>query len=332
MTAHPPEAPARPAQGLSFEQSVPCSLAHRRAIGEVFVADSLQDEDGDIHLALQLPRAHTLWFDRAVARHDTFSVAEAARQGSFVAIHRHLGVPVGLPFTLQRFAFRVPDLAPYADDGASPLEGVLRYRVGDRKKRGADFSELSLEGEVTVDGATAMTLTADVVFMPAEDYEALRAFQLSRKPAARTATAPADAPAPLEPSEVGRLDRRNVVIADTGASGDGGTRFAYAVDRTHPSFFDHDYDHVPGPFIVEGFRQAAAVAAHRAGALASPAAAVVACSTHFTGFGEFGSDLECSASEPEDLGAGRVAVDVGLHQFGKRLAEGRIELAPHPER
>ncbi|RKS09663.1 A-factor biosynthesis hotdog protein [Nocardiopsis sp. Huas11] len=326
MTAPIAEPPARPVESLSFEQSVPCSIAHRRAIGEVFVTDSVQAEDGDVFLAIQLPRAHSLWFDRTVARHDTFSVAEAARQGSFVAIHRHLGVAVGLPFTLQRFAFDVPDLAPYADDGATPLEGVLRYRVADQNKRGSDFSELTLRGEVSIGGATAMTLTADVVFMPAEDYEALRAFQLSRKPATPPEAVPT--PEPLSPAQVGRLDRRNVVIADSDSPDeDGRTRFAYAVDRTHPSFFDHDYDHVPGPFIVEGFRQAAAVTAHRSGALDSPEAAVVACSTHFTGFGEFGSLLECAVSEPVRVAGGRIAVDVGLYQFGKHLAGGRVELA-----
>ncbi|MDA0566065.1 hypothetical protein LG943_17340 [Streptomonospora sp. S1-112] len=323
------QALAPPVAALSFEQTVPCSVAHRRALGEVFVADSAAGPDGDVFLALQLPRAHTLWFDRTTPFHDTFSVAEAARQGSFVALHRHLGVPVGLPFTLQRFEFAVADLECYRDSGTAPLEGILRYTVADRADRGTDFSEMRLRGEVTVGGRPAMTIDADVVFLARDDYAALRRFQLSRKPAGE----PFTPPPPFPPELVGRLDRRNVVVGDSPVASEGGeARFAFVVDRTHPSFFDHDYDHVPGPFIVEGFRQAALVTAVRTGAAASPLMAVTGCATRFTNFGEFDSLLECTADVGEVTAEGAVTVEVGLHQFGKRLAEGRVELTPLPER
>ncbi|MFC5829638.1 AfsA-related hotdog domain-containing protein [Nonomuraea insulae] len=308
-----------PYEKLTFDQTVPRALAHRQAVGEVFVTDSAPGADGDHLVAVQVPRAHSLWFDRLVPFHDPFSTAEAARQGSFVVLHRYFGVPVGLPFSLLRWQFRVHDLAAYRDDESSPLQGVLRYRVSGKSAPVGDFGDMALSGELTIGSATAMSFSGDVVFFGREDFAALREFQIAKKPAPDPA---AVAPTPLDPALVGRRDRRNVVIGD-------GERFPYVIDTTHPSYFDHAYDHVPGPFIVEGFRQSAVVAACRAGALDSPSAAVLGCSTTFGSFGEFGALLECSA---EITGAvdGRVNVALELHQYGKRLATAGIELGPYP--
>lgn len=313
---------------LSFEQTVPRALAHRHAVGEVFVTDSSAEPDGDFLVAIQVPRAHSLWYDRTIAFHDPFSSAEAARQGSFVVLHRYFGVPVGLPFSLLRWDFRVEDLEAYRDNESSPFQGVLRYHVTDRAKPGADLGDMTLAGELTVEGRRAMTFSGDVVFFGREDYAALREFQLSRKPAVNPVIAASSRPVRLDPSLIGRLDHRNVAIGDS--LGDGPVpRYPYVIDTTHPSYFDHAYDHVPGPFIVEGFRQAAIVTAVRAG-LSSPVVAVTGCSTTFTNFGEFGEILECSAEVTGQDEQGRVTVDLGLHQYGKQLAQAGIELTPYP--
>ncbi|MDF5752444.1 AfsA-related hotdog domain-containing protein [Spongiactinospora sp. TRM90649] len=307
---------------VEFERTVPRAIAHRQAVGEVFVTDSARGRDGDYLVAVQLPRAHSLWHDRDVPFHDTFSTAEAARQGSFVVLHRYFDVPVGLPFSLLRWRFRIEDLDAYRDDRATPLQGVLRYRVEDKGRAGAGFGDMTLTGTLDIGGVTAMTLSGDVVFFDRDDYRVLREYQQAAKP---TADPSQPRPEPLAAARVGRLDRRNVVIGEP--SGD---RFPYVIDTTHPSYFDHAYDHVPGPFIVEGFRQASLVAAVESGALPSPRAAVTACSTVFAGFGEFGGLLECSTEVGDRTPDGRVSVDLGLHQYGRRLAEATVELTPHP--
>jgi hypothetical protein len=333
MTA--PETARRPLASLgvdlSFDQTVPRAIAHRRAVGEVFITDSAALGEDEFLLAFQLPRAHRLWSDHKVAYHDPFSTGEAARQGSFVVIHRHLGVPLSLPFSLQRYAFTVHELAAFRDDQRSPLEGLLRYRIVSQHKRGDELGSLSIEGDLEIGGALALTVSGDVVFLPRGDYEALRAFQRSRKPL--DSAQPPGPIQPLDAAAVGRLDQRNVVIGHPVQAGrtDRAPQYPLVIDLGHPSYFDHSYDHVPGPFIVEGFRQAALVEAHRTGALASPVAALVGCRTSFADFGEFEAILEYSA-EVQGTGDGRVQVRVELHQFGKEIAEGEIELSEYPER
>lgn len=336
-----------PETRLRFERTVPCAIAHRRAVGEVFVTDSTQVGEHEYALAIQVPRAHSLWFDRPPGQHDTLSAMEAARQGTFVVVHRYLGIAIDLPFSLHRVRFQVTDTDLFVDDERSPFEGVVHYRLVREKQTGADLGSLSFTGMLTVGGSPAMDLSGDIVFMPGADYETLRAYQRARKPI--PSGGPPPLPSRLDPALVGRMDARNVVIgppADrpeppdevdratavdraAGTGGGDGLRFRLVPDRRHPAFFDHDYDHVPGPFIVEGFRQAALVAAVRAGALDAPAAAVTGCAVAFTDFGEFEAEIECSARVNGASEDGRVSVAVGLLQFGERLAEGEIELSPH---
>ncbi|MEV0033323.1 AfsA-related hotdog domain-containing protein [Nocardia sp. NPDC050793] len=313
--------PAPPSE-LTFDRTVARSHAHRRALGEVFVADSVADGDSVFYTALQIPRAHSLWYDRTTVYHDPFAMAEAARQGSFVILHEHVGVPVGLPFSMQRYEFDVTDREAFRDDEKAPLQGVLRYEIVSRVDRSADFSDLTLAGELTVDGRVAMELSADVVFLARADYEALRAYQLGRV----AAGGPDYTAAPLPAAAVGRRDSRNVVI---GAPVAVGSDWDYPLlpDRRHPALFDHDYDHVPGPFIIEAFRQAALDTAVREGMLGTPDAMVVSCSSRFAQFAEFGAPIECRTTPLDPTRPGTARVELELRQFDKVLTVGALELA-----
>ncbi|MGK5642206.1 AfsA-related hotdog domain-containing protein [Streptomyces sp. URMC 126] len=313
-----------PGVRLEFERTVPRALAHRRQIGEVFVTDSAQGSDTDFFLSFQVPRAHSLWSDRHPAHHDPLASAEAARQSIFVLLHRYVGVPVGLPFSLQRIALRVEDPEAYAYDGASALQGYLHYRVAERQGKGSDVVSMVLEGIMEVGGRRAMTLTALLAFMSQEDYDVLRAFQRARKPVGATAPAAARR---LDPALVGRRLPLNVVVGT--ADGHDG-RYLLVADERHPAFFDHEYDHMPGPLMVEGMRQAALAAACRSGALASPHALTVGCEAAFLDFAEFGADLVYETEPgPADAG-GRVPVTVRLRQFDRTVIEGRVDLLPAP--
>lgn len=306
---------------LSFEQTVPRRLAHRTNLGEVLIADSMCESDSEFLVAFQVPRAHLVWADRPPERHDTFAVAEAARQAAFVVLHRHLEIPVGLPFTMHRFDFEVERPELFADDHRNALEGVLHYRIVDWDKRSASQGDLKFSGVGVVGGQAALTFSGDVVFLPTEDYQALRAFQRRRRPAATAVI-----PVPLPPALVGRTDRRNVVIGEPSRSTATGGRFPIVIDRTHPSFFDHEYDHVPGPLCIEAFRQAVIATAHRVGQLSDRSVTtVVAADATFDDFGELDAPLECSV-ELGDIFADQIRATVGLHQFDKSIAIGGLVL------
>jgi A-factor biosynthesis hotdog domain len=310
---------------LSFAQTAPRDLAHRRAISEVFVTDSAPVAEDEFVAALQVPRAHGLWNDRRHSFHDPLLAVEACRQATFVGIHRYLGVPIGTPGSLQRVEFCVGDLDAYRDDRANPLEAIVHIRVSDRQERGGELVETRFDGELTIGDRVAMSMGGTILFIPAEDYAILRAHQRARKP---LLAAPPPPPPGLDPALVGRYDPRNVAIGDVapGALTSGEQRFPVLVDPYNPSFFDHAQDHLPGPLIVEVYRQAAIRAATRAGALAAPLAVVTRCQATFTDFAEYEGPTECVAVLGPATAQHRIPVSVRLCQFGAQLAEAEIEL------
>jgi hypothetical protein len=310
---------------LSFERTVPCSLAHRRALGEVFVADTAPAGMDEFIAAIQIPRAHSLWFDRTADYHDPLSTVEAIRQAMIVVGHRYLNVPSGTPASLQRLGFTVEDLSAYRDSANSPLEGIARVRAWQAAGSYGHVAESSFEATLTIDASLALTLQGGGIHFPAEAYRQLRKHQQAQRRAEDSGPVQ-----PIDPALVGRRDIRNVVVGASRLGSDVGPMIPLVVDQRHPSFFDHPYDHVPGPLLLEGCRQAAIVAAVEAGALTSPAVTVSACAMTFTGFAELGPVIGYTAVASSDCDSGGAKVELGVYQFDTRIAQCNIELSPYP--
>ena len=316
---------------LSFERTVPCSLAHRRALGEVFVADTAPTGMDEFIAAIQIPRAHSVWFDRKADYHDPLSTVEAIRQAMIVVGHRYLNVPFGMPASLQRISFTVEDLSAYSDGANSPLEGIARVRAGRTADSYGHVAESSFEATLTIDASPALTLRGGGIHFPADAYHQLRTHQQANRLA--QGQSHDGAVEPVDPARVGRRDVRNVVIGAPrlASTPDVGPLIPLVVDQRHPSFFDHAYDHVPGPLLLEGCRQAAILAAVEAGALTSPVVAVTACAMTFNGFAELGPVIGYSAVASNDPDSGGANVELGVYQFDTRIAQCSIELSPYPD-
>ncbi|MFD3510144.1 AfsA-related hotdog domain-containing protein [Nocardia sp. NPDC058666] len=308
---------------LTFEQLVPAALAHRRGLAEVYVADTAIVGSSEFVVAVQVPRAHSLWFDRLVGYHDPFSALEAVRQALLVVGQRHLGVPADAPASLQRMSFAVEDLSVFRDSERDPFEGIVRLRPGAAGTGRGYYHDVSFDATLTVRGALAMTVRGSGITFPREAYDEFRALQQGKRAGlAPVAARPARR---LPPELVGRRDPRNVVLARNTAQ-----EMVVVVDRAHPSFFDHQYDHVPGPLLLEVFRQAAVVAATDAGLLESPVAAVIDVEAQFTDFAEFDAEITCTTAAVGDLDLDEITVEVALHQYGNRIALAHVELAHYP--
>ncbi|MEV6560928.1 AfsA-related hotdog domain-containing protein [Nocardia sp. NPDC051756] len=304
--------------GLTFDQTVPRTLAHRRALGEVYVADTVQVGPDEFLAAIQLPRAHSLWFDRTVDYHDPLSTIEAIRQAMLVVGQRYGQVPADTPLSLQRMAFSVEDLSAFRDDRRAPLEGIVRIH-SDQGRPGDYFVDTAFEATLTIDSALALTVRGSGIVFTRDAYDGMRLVQRAERATGVTGAGPVVTL--VEPVRVGRRDHRNVVLA-TVPHDDG---VVLVVDQSHPSFFDHPYDHVPGPLLLEAFRQAAILAGGR-----PDTPVVTAAEIEFTGFAELDAIVECTTEADAESGVGGTEVVVDFHQFGKQVAHGRIELSPYP--
>jgi hypothetical protein len=310
-----------PVSGLTFERTVPRGLAHRRAVAEVFVTDTVQAGTDEFLAAIQIPRAHCLWFDRKVSYHDPLSTVEAIRQALTVIGQQYLQLPAATPGSLQSLQFSVEDISAYLDTERSPLEGIVRLRPHISRGDKFFFREASFDANLTVGSALAMSMRCGVVTFPRGDYEELR--RLGRTGLAADVPSIYDDIAPVDPAAVGRIDGRNVVVARCHET------LVLVVDQRHPSFFDHPYDHVPGPLLLEGCRQAAVLAACGSGAIDSPIVALTGAALNFSGFAELDVPIELAADADEGI-FGELEVAIAIRQFDRTIADGRIELSPYP--
>jgi hypothetical protein len=309
---------------LSYEQTVNRGLAHRRALGEVLVADSVEVAPDRFLASAQIPRAHLLWGDRTAGFHEPLAMVEACRQATFVVAHRHLLVPQGPVFIMQGIEFNVTDLDAFRDNNRDPLEGIFRLKLLNRQEARGGLTNMDFGAELLIAGVPAMMLKGGITFLPPADYEVFRAFGRAGRVF--------EAGPPASPIDVGlrsRSDARNVVIGNPIVAGtaDHAARYRIVVDQTHPSFYDHPQDHAPGPLLLEAARQTAIAEAVRTSVLASLHVAVTACRCRFDRFAEHDAAIDCSAVVQGPKEAGPVVAAVRFDQMGQRIARINLELS-----
>ena len=309
-----------------FEQGVPRWLAHQRGLIEVLITDSVQLGADEFLLGTQLPRAHSTWSDCHPGYHDPLVTVEAGRQAGFVLAHRYYDVPRGTQFISQQLTFEVGCLEAFIDSESEPTEGVFHVRLADKQYRDGVLIGMSFRGELSIEGRPAKSMSGGMLFLPGGDYEGMRKHIRAGKaldPQSTSSTA-----SPLDPESVGRSLRQNVVIAE----GEHESRFVLLPDRSHPCFFDHPQDHLPGPLILEAFRQAALASAKREGRLERSGAVLTGCRVQFSDFAELEAPAECSVALGGVSSGSAVAATVGLHQLGVQIAEAELHLTPCPPR
>lgn len=299
-----------PVAALGFEQFVPPMAVNRRSAREVFVTDHAQVGDDEFAFAVRVAHDHPLWSDRRAPWHDPVAMIEAFRQAFFVVRHEYLGVARGTPSAVRQLTLDVTELDAFLAVGTSPLQGVVTVRVTQ------DDGTFDIAGDLAVGSARAMTLSFGSVLFAQKSYRDIRDYQRSRR--AADAGGASDVQ-PIDPESVGRRDRRNVVIGPAVRP----DRFPLVVDRTHPSFFDRDYDHIPASLLIEAMRQSALRSAVETGLYAGETA-LTRAELDFGIFVEIDVPAECAVSVTGRPGT--LAASVGIDQAGVRVASGTLEL------
>ncbi|MEU6994893.1 AfsA-related hotdog domain-containing protein [Streptomyces sp. NPDC046465] len=299
-----------PVASLRFGPWVSPTTVNRTSAREVFVTDHARVGEEEFAIAARVAHDHPLWSDRRGHGHDPAVVVEAFRQAFVVVRHEYLGVPRGTPTAVQQLTLDVHDLSAFRTEGTTPLQGVIKVRV---VRTG---ETLDIAGDFFIGPARAMTLSFKGILFSRDSYRGIREYQRSRR-AVGTGGGPAGRP--IEPELVGRRDRRNVVIGPAARR----NRFPLVVDRSHASFFDRDYDHVPGSLLIEAMRQSALRGAAEAG-LCTGDASLIRAELDFGIFVETDTPATCGVSVAGRPGA--VTATVGIDQADVRAASGVLEL------
>jgi hypothetical protein len=314
---------APPKPRLAFDATVPRQLAHKRALGEVFLTGSEQLDRDRFECAGQLPRSHAFFNDGPAGWHDPLLVLEAARQAGLLISHRYLDVPLGYQFLVTKIYVTVED-HDACRRRSEPSETVFDISVPKRHHREDVLTGIDIDQRISIDGAPSHTAGGGFMFLTPEQYELLREqVRVARNLETDSTTS---APQAADPAEVGRADPRNVVISSP-APAEAGEGFAGAVvvDPTHPSLFDHPLDHVPGTVLLETYRQAATASASLAHGLDPSDLCIAECRARFGAFAEHELPIRWDCRVGRWDGSS-VDVELTLSQPDMEISQASVEL------
>lgn len=249
--------------------TVPREYVHRAATSEVLLTGWTRMSPDTFRTDAQWPRAHCLFTPVSRRWQDPLLIAESIRQAGLLLAHAELGVPLDHHFALRTMTFDAVAAALAIDNRPTDVE--IEVSCHDRKLRGDCLSNVRYEFVLNRDGAALGTGQITTTILPPAVYRALR-----RGRSTVSGTGGAELVAPEAPAVVGRRHPADVVLGPEV----GGVR-QLRVDPTHPAFFDHVVDHVPGMVLLEASRQA--VTAH----VARPGVLLLAVATEFTRYVEF---------------------------------------------
>lgn len=313
-------------QLVDHRRTIPRELAHRRSVSEVFVCDRARIAPEQFVIAVQMPRAHTLWSDGHHGYHDTLMAAEAIRQAAIMAGHDYFEISTDTVMVARTFDLAVLAPEAFRNDRRNPLEGVLLFTVSPMNPGSDRPSGLTFETTMLIGARPAMTMSGSLIIATASDFALVRAMsraQRGRRPQPMPA-AVGEIPAP---AAVGRASRQNMAIRVV-TEPPGAERISVLVDLDNPVFFDHQLDHVPGQLITEAIRQAATHGLSRvSGGVVAGVPMVTGGRAAFEGFAELDAPAELDVTvHPLASRPGAYQVDAVVVQLNKQIGAVALQM------
>lgn len=237
---------------LSWSRTVAREAVHRVSVAEVLLTDVRTLGDGRFEAAAQWPRSHPTFPHGGDGRHHPLMIAETLRELGIYIPTRYYAVPAGAHFLIRDLSFRLdPETEPRAPHGATDV--TCRIAVTDVRTAaptGRFVSGMRLDVGLWAGGRIFARAGGTARFLDGTAYAETRSAHSGQTAGRRLRAAVRPSPAQL-----GVTAARDVLVVR-----DGGVVYLDPADPRHPFFFDHWSDHVPGLVLLEGARQAAALA------------------------------------------------------------------------
>ncbi|MFI8876065.1 AfsA-related hotdog domain-containing protein [Streptomyces sp. NPDC055243] len=292
---------------------------HRWAISEVFLTDARKTSDTEYVAAAQLPPAHSYYADRCsrLGTPDPLLVLECARQAETYGGHEFFGVARDSKFLLRSWSMSLPGLLT-APRQERPGELVMGVRTGNRRGAEGDVRRLTYDIDLTLSRHYLGRVSIDVGYIPGQVYDTVRARGRGRPLAPFSGLRGTGSS--VRPSDVGRSDPANVVLADI-ATGSDGVTATIRVPLDNPSMFDHAQDHLPGMVLMEAARQTCLYAAAELLGASVSHTTVTGFDFSFTRYAELDAATKVRVTRAEPGAA------AGLHTFHVEFEQDEVVVA-----
>jgi hypothetical protein len=289
------------AEVLSDQQTVPRDLVHRSSIHEVFLTDSRElDGAGTFVVGAQWPRRHIMSDGGSREEVADALLVESIRQAGLYLPHRYFGVPLDFVFVAAQLGFEWlhPERPTFGD---GPLRVEARCRLHESTSPRPARRSFKLTTKIYVAGQASASGSGELTCLSPDLYARVRG--------ARRAQVAPETPPAADPATVGRTRRDQVALRMLTIDAERGWLNAeVAVDLHHPFFFDHQYDHLPGPLLIEAAEQAA---------LALCSTGIVSgIDAQFATYADPHAAVDVTATAPD--GAGQVTIT--MTQLGSLVA------------
>jgi 3-hydroxymyristoyl/3-hydroxydecanoyl-(acyl carrier protein) dehydratase len=263
------------------------TLVHKRYLENVFLTGFRAWAEDHFVCTGRFPTAHLLFNDGGRIPHeDILFYTEVGRQASLAVSHAFLNVGLEDVFIFERSQAAVTEAIWRLPSTVDSVEIEIKVREIVRRK--GVVSRIVADHSMTVAGQHVFAGTGRWTVQPAAVFKRLRR-------GAVEVSAPEQ-----EGSRGGAASNR--IISWLDSRRDGAVHAALVVDPTHPFFFDHACDHVPGMLLLEAFAQLSLGVGASAGP-ESPRLAVMAYEADFTQFVECNLPISLTARPGPDMSA-----------------------------
>jgi hypothetical protein len=223
---------------------VPRYLVHRTALSEVFLA-SAHEMDRDIFAVDgQWPRRH-FYYDVNTGRVDPVLVAETLRQATIFVAHSFYDVPLQQRFLMDGIRFDL--LATHVAPSLTSQDIRMVVRVDGVRRNASGVAALRTHVEFFADGTAFARGQGDLQLVSPRVYDRMRS---------NHSMSPQFAPAGSRVSGLA-FARGAEIIPVNGSTEQQTSSWTTNIDASHPVFFDHPVDHLPGMLVLELMRQVA---------------------------------------------------------------------------
>ena len=302
---------------LSFEQTVPRSLVHKRALENVLLTEVRSYADDRFICAGRVPTAHRFFNDAGrTPQRDILFYTELGRQASLAVSHAFLNVGLDDVFIFEQSEAAITEAAARMAL-RSPADAVvteIRIKETSRRKNGSVSRVvaehlMSIGDQEVFSGVGAWTVQSAALF---QRLRRMSGVALSE--ATGHAFETADDSGRLDPTRGGNI----VISRPRFADATPGFVASLIVDDQNPYFFDHPCDHVPGMLLLEACAQLAIAAASQTTGVSAARSAITAYGVNFAQFVERGVETTLAARvSTADPNAGSLApavVDITISQ------------------
>lgn len=286
------------------------TLVHKRFPENVLLTGIRALADDHFVCTGRLPTAHRVFNDgNRTPRQDVLFYTEAGRQASLAVTHTFLNVSLEDVFIFERSQAAVTPAIWRSPLESAPDSVVIDIKIRETvRRRNNSVNRVVAEYFMSVGNEHVFGGTGAWSIQSAALFKRLRRTSAGAADSADLPQTHGDEHADLQ-----HQYPPNVVISAPEYTHDrSAVSASLIVDRTHPYFFDHPCDHVPGMLLLEGCAQLSLGAFAQAGLAPSRRAAIIAYDIDFTQFVECGLPTLLTARVSADQGGGSAALGMEI--------------------